>query len=320
MVRTAIGRILPSKRGNSCLVRSARRDSHFHTTVPHEYPRVFMAFLPSLSAKELHHYHKVVTRSMEVRSHFDVLAWLQGDMQRYLPHDIMVAAWGDFSEGGVHLDIISPLTGMRSSKANSAALSPLLLDLYSRWMEFGKKPFVLNAGDSGFPLDDQGLKNTVGPTLQTMRSAMVHGIADARASHDCLYVVFNSKEELSEQARGAMAVALPYIDTALRQVTHLPHQAKVQAPAATGPAPDEAPGIVIAQSFLLPKDYMLSERESEVLHWVAMGKTNPEIASILHISAFTVKNHMQRVFKKLDVSNRAQAVSKLMPLASHVQN
>jgi len=56
-----------------------------------------------------------------------------------------------------------------------------------------------------------------------------------------------------------------------------------------------------------------------VLYWVAKGKTNPEIAQILDISSFTVKNHMQRVFKKLDVSNRAQAVSKYRPSGSNVQ-
>jgi DNA-binding CsgD family transcriptional regulator len=61
----------------------------------------------------------------------------------------------------------------------------------------------------------------------------------------------------------------------------------------------------------------LTQREIEILHWVAQGKTNSEIAIILSISAFTVKNHLQRVFQKLDVTNRAQAVSKLMPVASN---
>ena len=67
-------------------------------------------------------------------------------------------------------------------------------------------------------------------------------------------------------------------------------------------------------------DYNLTKREAEVLRWVARGKTNAEIARNLHISAFTVKNHMCRLFQKLDVSNRAQAVSKLVPSASNVQN
>ena len=48
-----------------------------------------------------------------------------------------------------------------------------------------------------------------------------------------------------------------------------------------------------------------------------MGKTNAEIGSILCISSFTVKNHLQNIFKKLDVYNRVQAVSKIEPSSSH---
>ena len=55
----------------------------------------------------------------------------------------------------------------------------------------------------------------------------------------------------------------------------------------------------------------LSSREHEIMDWVKQGKTNYEIGMILDISAFTVKNHLQRIFKKLDVLNRAQAVAKL---------
>jgi DNA-binding CsgD family transcriptional regulator len=53
------------------------------------------------------------------------------------------------------------------------------------------------------------------------------------------------------------------------------------------------------------------------MNWVKMGKTNAEIGSILSISAFTVKNHLQHIFKKLDVYNRMQAVSKIERSLSH---
>ena len=46
--------------------------------------------------------------------------------------------------------------------------------------------------------------------------------------------------------------------------------------------------------------------------WVCSGKTNDEIGSILDISTFTVKNHLQRIFKKIDVVNRSQAVAKIL--------
>ncbi len=59
---------------------------------------------------------------------------------------------------------------------------------------------------------------------------------------------------------------------------------------------------------------VLSAREIEILSWVAMGKTNADIGAILGISEFTVKNHLQRVFRKLNVSNRAQAVSRFNSL------
>jgi DNA-binding CsgD family transcriptional regulator len=55
----------------------------------------------------------------------------------------------------------------------------------------------------------------------------------------------------------------------------------------------------------------LSDRELEIMGWVCSGKTNIEIGLILEISTFTVRNHLQRIFKKLEVINRSQAVAKI---------
>ncbi|MET9224765.1 response regulator transcription factor [Lentzea sp. NPDC003310] len=53
----------------------------------------------------------------------------------------------------------------------------------------------------------------------------------------------------------------------------------------------------------------LSSREREVLTLVAAGRTNREVASALHISEATVKTHLQHVYAKLEVPDRASAVS-----------
>ncbi|MGK5079766.1 LuxR C-terminal-related transcriptional regulator [Janthinobacterium sp. HLX7-2] len=53
-----------------------------------------------------------------------------------------------------------------------------------------------------------------------------------------------------------------------------------------------------------------SARELEVLRWVSIGKSNQEVGQILGISGGTVKSHLQRIYKLLDVSNRTQAVSR----------
>ncbi len=54
----------------------------------------------------------------------------------------------------------------------------------------------------------------------------------------------------------------------------------------------------------------LSARETEVLHWLCNAKSNWEIGQILDLSQYTVKNHVSRILKKLEVNNRHQAAIK----------
>jgi DNA-binding CsgD family transcriptional regulator len=53
----------------------------------------------------------------------------------------------------------------------------------------------------------------------------------------------------------------------------------------------------------------LTPREAEILLWVAQGKTNPEIATILGIGLTTVKKHLEATFAKLGVENRTSAAA-----------
>ena len=54
----------------------------------------------------------------------------------------------------------------------------------------------------------------------------------------------------------------------------------------------------------------LTEREGEVLRWLAQGLTNKQIALNLQISEHTVKFHVSSIYGKLGVSNRTEAVRK----------
>ena len=60
-------------------------------------------------------------------------------------------------------------------------------------------------------------------------------------------------------------------------------------------------------SLVLLHSLGLTEREAEVLYWVAQGKTSPEIAIILGAALKTVKKHLQRVYEKLGVETRTAA-------------
>ena len=53
----------------------------------------------------------------------------------------------------------------------------------------------------------------------------------------------------------------------------------------------------------------LSPRETEVLAWLAHGKSNAEIAGILGLSPATIKHCLERVYGKLDVGTRAAATA-----------
>jgi len=54
----------------------------------------------------------------------------------------------------------------------------------------------------------------------------------------------------------------------------------------------------------------LTEREREVLHLIAQGMNNGDMARHLHLSIKTVRNHASNIFSKLQVADRAEAIIK----------
>jgi DNA-binding CsgD family transcriptional regulator len=57
----------------------------------------------------------------------------------------------------------------------------------------------------------------------------------------------------------------------------------------------------------LRKRFALTGREAEVLLWIARGKSNRDIGDILGLSPRTVNKHLEQVYSKLGVENRASA-------------
>jgi len=53
----------------------------------------------------------------------------------------------------------------------------------------------------------------------------------------------------------------------------------------------------------------LTAREAEVLYWVTLGKTNPEIGMVLDMSPRTVNKHLEHIFTKLNVETRTAAAT-----------
>ncbi len=64
-----------------------------------------------------------------------------------------------------------------------------------------------------------------------------------------------------------------------------------------------------ADERLLAQRHGLTEREAEVLLWISRGKANREISEILGISPRTVNKHLEQIFEKMGIENRASAAA-----------
>jgi DNA-binding NarL/FixJ family response regulator len=68
-------------------------------------------------------------------------------------------------------------------------------------------------------------------------------------------------------------------------------------------------GEVGTEAELLKRKLMLTQREAEVVLWIARGKANRDIAEILSLSPRTVNKHLEQIFSKLGVENRTAAAA-----------
>jgi two-component system, NarL family, nitrate/nitrite response regulator NarL len=78
-------------------------------------------------------------------------------------------------------------------------------------------------------------------------------------------------------------------------------------------APDLQAGVADEIRLRTPRDRpLMSARERETLALIAEGLSAPDIARALHLSTATVKTHLQHIYEKLGVSERAAAVAEAM--------
>lgn len=236
----------------------------------------------------------VIQKSFSINKHLDFFNWMQDSVTSVLPHDILVAAWGDFEAGELNFDVSSNIEEIRTQKLIDApgVFSYLMTNLHQRWLDNDERWFRINFFDA------EGI-SAQSPTpftskLSGMNSLLVYGVRDTRGKNDCIYVFFDKAREFNVQ-HSLLGLLMPHVDAALRRVEYI----------------ETATTETVTEVLNVGG---LSDREHEILHWVRSGKTNMEIGMILGISPNTVKNHLKRIFQKLDVTCRAQAVAKYVPV------
>jgi DNA-binding CsgD family transcriptional regulator len=113
------------------------------------------------------------------------------------------------------------------------------------------------------------------------------------------FVLNRSKRDFSDRDRVCLEIIRPHLGNLYRLSV---------AANCAGDAPAPAESTVRSAALALP----LTPRERDVLHWLAAGKTDRDIAAILYISPRTVHKHLQRIYDKLGVETRTAAVMRAL--------
>jgi transcriptional regulator EpsA len=257
--------------------------------VPDSAPKDF-----DLTAEESSRFLRIVAECGRIRSHYDVYRWLGGEVQYFLPHEILLSAWGDFDSWDVKLDLTSGVPGVRTGQLAHCRVESLVRQMHARWIDAGRQPVLLKAADT--EALQPACHCPVHTALRGMRSVLVHGMHDQRSGQDSLFIALScgsfTKGRSLVRFLAALEPLVAQIDSAFRKVPAFPL-------AAARLALDDGSNVLD-----------LSAREREVLEAVCRGRTNLEIAAALRISPFTVKNHVQRIFRKVGATNRTQAAAR----------
>ena len=238
-----------------------------------------------------------IQQSVKIKKQIDFSNWLQYSVSDFIPIDMLLVVRGNFNDrtgdSKLHYDVCCHESGFISHAltGTSREVNQCMVYLYERWLHHQRHFYVLN----NFAASEFDCKfRMIFPDFpQVLNSLLVYGVSDARIGNDCLYVIFSKQNKLQIKD-STIDFLMPHIDHAFRKIEH--------------------PELVKSLSRSLPLINIsaLTERELEVVEWIRVGKTNHEIASILNITQNTVKSHLKRIYQKLNVTKRAQAVGLLV--------
>jgi transcriptional regulator EpsA len=225
-----------------------------------------------------------IESSIRVRAHAHFFSWTQGALQTILAHNLLLYAAYDREGRMLFADVmtVQPMESAvrRDLIAPDGGFLPRLAEL---WRRRGRAPLVIRF-DRDDVSDDEDLRRTALGFGYTSLAA--HGSIAPDGNLDTFFGFVDIVEGRSDDVSLAVEIILPHLRAALIRMQ------RSNSPVA---------GRAIGRS--------LTIREREVLGLLQHGRSNAEIGATLSISPLTVKNHVQKLLRKLGVRNRTQAVA-----------
>jgi transcriptional regulator EpsA len=232
---------------------------------------------------------------VHARAHF--FSWTQGLLQSLIRHELLVCTLCHGKPPAFRADGFSMTTPdpalFSDMFLRDTAVAPALL---KAWEERRYQPVVIEAagaaGNGGFALGNGAFVREIERLGATQ--LLVHGVHDADARAVTLFTFACRAGSIGPRQAYLAQLLAPSLASAWVR-TQLASRAQAGGDKANGQS-------------------VLTVREQDILKWIYLGKSNFEIGAILKISPLTVKNHVQKILRKLNVVNRTQAIGKALEL------
>jgi transcriptional regulator EpsA len=242
----------------------------------------FLALDPS----EMERLVAAIESSLEIRKRFQFYLWAQGALQGCIPHETLLCAHGDMARMRMrHESFSSGLFDAQIEREVGDPANGLLARMVDGWLRRGGLPQVGSAQTA----PPEGLAVPTRSRGYDAGDVLGHGPSEIRGEFGSFFLFIRMPRPAGPRETYLLELLMPFMHMALYRMLSGEGSVKKDRP---------------------PGKSLLSLREIEVLQWIKQGKTNDEISQILGIRPPTVKNHVQKILRKLKVSNRAQAVGR----------
>ena len=242
---------------------------------------------------------RAAEQALEVRRRYQFFIWTQSSLQLLIPHQMAICgayqrsrrelAFDAFNNVAIADEVLASLTAPRCE---------LMQQLQALWLAARCKPVRVQLDKLEGPV--------LQPQLEALRAAgftdlLIHGVSrPQRPSEIESFFVFAPQfaSVVAEQC-AHLELMMPHIHSTWQRVQAVERELNI------APPPSSTSGAKAAN---------ITERERQILSWLREGMSNQQVGEVLGISALTVKNHVQKILRKLNAANRAQAVARAMTM------
>jgi len=241
-----------------------------------------------LDSTDLEHLAITIEGAVGVRNPAQFYLWTQGALQGFLPHEALLCAHGNIANMKLCIETIGrTVLPPRVVSAVSDPANGILMRMIDDWLRSDAEPRCFSQGGQGHT----GRRQLIADLKKCEFDNVIgHGVMDPSDGQGGFFALVGMPNTPGPREFYLLELLMPHLHFAWKRSLASPQSST-------------------ANRSVLPGT-LLTKREIQVLHWVKNGKTNPEIGQILGISALTAKNHVRKIMRKLQVSNRAQAVGK----------